>query len=349
MWQWNNWLRAESLAEGRRCVMMNLDESPIPVTFQAQNGTTVAQCVGSAWHERPKQNISRKDRRTFFTLLSIVCDDRKIQPILPQLLIVGEKLVTLDELDALQLEMPDNMYIKRRGKGWNTADLFVEYLQLLAAILQPHGASVRFILTLDAVPCHLEKKVLDAIGASLLMWFLLIPAKLTWLLQPLDVYGFSKVKHRLRQGYQLAILDGDQSKPAMLMIRIVLAELSRTLNLQPWRKYFRCIGLWDNRTCVRKFIKKQLAIETVPAILAVAPQLERLKLCWPSNRTVHLEEITVALPVMPFPAVAIVLPALPAAPVHALPGAELPAAPAVPVVPAVLFRRLNSKRPEPAF
>ena len=107
MWQWNNWLRAEARAEDRRCVMMNLDESPVPVIFQQQNGTIVPQCLGSAWRERPKENVSRKDRRTFLTLLTIVCDDHKIQSILQQLLIVGEDLATLDEFDALQQEMRD--------------------------------------------------------------------------------------------------------------------------------------------------------------------------------------------------------------------------------------------------
>ena len=98
-----------------------------------------------------------------------------------------------------------------------------------------------------------------------------------------------------------------------------------------------------------KFIKKQLEIETVPAILAVAPPEEGFLLCWPSNRTVRLAEISVALPALPLPASAVVLPALPALPIHAPPGAELPAAPAVPVVPAVLLRRLNSKQPEPVL
>ena len=43
VWQWSNWLWAEAVAQGKRCVMLNLDESPVPVSFQQINGTIVAK------------------------------------------------------------------------------------------------------------------------------------------------------------------------------------------------------------------------------------------------------------------------------------------------------------------
>ena len=193
-----------------------------------------------------------------------------------------------------------------------------------------------------------------------MLWLLVVPSKLTWLLQPLDVYGFSQLKLRFREGYQRAVLAGDKTKPAVRMIRIIIEQLTFTLQRQPWRRYFRRLGFWDNQTCVSKFIRKQLQIDGVAALSSESLPEERLALCWPSNRNVRYADIAAALPPLPLPAAAAAMAGLPM-PIEA---AETPAGvkklslsphptPAEPhhvaLVPAppVLLRRLSSKQRMP--
>ena len=301
----------------------------------------------------PTQNATKHYKREYFTLIMIVCDDKNIQKRLPQVLVVGDNLISQDEFISLQDVLPDTVYVKRRGKGWNTSAIMVEYMTLLAAILAPYIASIRFVLTYDAVPCHLDAAVLAAIGASDLFWFLVIPAKLTWLLQPLDVYGFSILKQRMKARYIMKIIEGNVMKPAVRMILILFEILQPMLDSVPWARAFRRTGYAVNRNMVSNFIKKHLQVDVIPALPSSAPSEVTLGLCWPSNRIVRYADIACAQPPLP-----IGLHAMPgvvpiAAILAADPAAE-PAAVAVPplheaalAVPPVLLRRLNTKQSVP--
>ena len=185
--------------------------------------------------------------------------------------------------------------------------------------MQPFKDTTQFILILDAVGFHVEFSVLQAMGLTDMIWFLLIPSKLTWLLQPLDVAVFALVKRLLKTRYLDANVGPEAEKAAMRMIRI-LTEILPTLSTErSWKKVFRQTGLWTNQLWVSDFIKGKLVLEQVPLLPNTLPAYNELRLCWPSNRVPILAHIALALPLHPM----LPLPALMDAAHDALPAPPL--------------------------
>jgi len=251
-----------------------------------------------------RPQLFHHERRIYFTFIMIVCDDKAIQKLLPQLLIVGDGLLTNDEFLTLQDEMPENMYLKRKKTGWNSSEVFSELMRLLREVLWSFRDATRFLISFDAVPLHIEKEVLRTIGDSVCFWFLLIPAKLTWLLQPLDVAVFSLLKRMIRRRFLDDVPHGDD-KAVARMIRILIEVVPKLLYSDSWTGVFRRTGLWHNQTLVSNYIKKQLGIDAAPALPATRPSEACLALCWPSKRTVRYDDIKNALPVAAPPLLAI--------------------------------------------
>ncbi len=53
------------------------------------------------------------------------------------------------------------------------------------------------MLLSDVVPLHFADEVLEELRLQGL-WFLVVPARLTWMLQPLDTHCFAKDKRHLQ-------------------------------------------------------------------------------------------------------------------------------------------------------
>ena len=74
----------------------------------------------SIWTERPRQQGTRGEQRCYSTLVVIVCDHKSLQRFLPQRIIVGKGLLSWKAFMELQDDLPENVYLKRGGKGWNS-------------------------------------------------------------------------------------------------------------------------------------------------------------------------------------------------------------------------------------
>ena len=106
----------------------------------------------------------------------------------PQVIFVGSHSITLAEWAAIHTDLPSNVYVKRMPKGWNNAKQHRLIIRILGWILQPFMATRQPILSFDAAPLHLQDEILlelEDVG----IWYLVIPARLTWMLQPLDTHA----------------------------------------------------------------------------------------------------------------------------------------------------------------
>ena len=187
-WQWARYLFAHVASLGKRPLLINFDETSIPVFFTDVTGAVMVRNGAAAWAALPRQRAKKGDTRLYFTHVAMICNIPALQPLLPQVLFVGAAALTKAQCVTLQSELPHNVYPKRMPKGWNNADGHKVIIQLLGLILAEH-TDFKAILIFDAAPLHLAPKVLDAIRTAGLL-FLLVPAKLTWLLQPLDRFVF---------------------------------------------------------------------------------------------------------------------------------------------------------------
>ena len=114
--QWANHLNASAIAAGKTPLLLNLDETNVPIVYVHSRGTYVVDNASEAWRSRPKQTATKADQRMNFTCVSIICNDSSIQPILPQVIFVSEKCVTKETWLNLCEALPPNVFVKRMKK-----------------------------------------------------------------------------------------------------------------------------------------------------------------------------------------------------------------------------------------
>ena len=177
------------------------------------------------------------ETRLHFTHVALICNDRAIQPLVPQVIFVAASTLKRADWEALQAELPDNVYVKRLPKGWNCSAQHQIIVRILGLILPPFLNEFQPILAFDAAPLHLAAEVLsEIINAS--MWYVVLPAKTTSLLQPLDTHVFFRYKLFLKARFAELMEDGAAGKRTMQMIRIVVEAIRRVLQARSWQTAF---------------------------------------------------------------------------------------------------------------
>ena len=189
---------------------------------------------------RPFRYRSRKKQHGAISHLAIIADNAEVQLRLPQVFLASDKLVGVAA--ATRASVGD-VQIWRGSSGWNTSAKLVRLLEVLADALRPWRASHQPILFLDAASCHFTADVLHA-GERTDLWVIPIPARLSWLVQPLDTHGFGVYKTLLLdEGRRLVrVAEGcDVPRGAWLCARTSTAE--RYLSQHSWRHAFEHNGL----------------------------------------------------------------------------------------------------------
>ena len=59
VWGWCNWLTAEATRAGKTLLLLNLDETPIPLTFTHSQGDVMRLDPARAWLRAPRQQSDR--------------------------------------------------------------------------------------------------------------------------------------------------------------------------------------------------------------------------------------------------------------------------------------------------
>ena len=120
-WQWSQHLHRQARQQGNVPLLLNLDETSVPVVFTHAKGNMMV-CRGlAAWRTLPNQRCARSTMRMFFTHVGIICNDPAIQPLLPQVIFVGAHSITQAQGTAVTSDLPSNVYVKRMPKRWNNA------------------------------------------------------------------------------------------------------------------------------------------------------------------------------------------------------------------------------------
>ena len=295
MWQWSRYLFRHAAELGKTPLILNLDETAVPAVFTDGKGTVMVQNGAAVWQSLPRLRMTKSETRIYFTHVAIICNRSDIQALLPQVLFVGAAALTRAQFAELQHELPDNVFLKRMPKGWNTADQHKVIVRILALILAEYP-NLLPILSFDAAPIHLTPEVLAEIASGGLL-FILVPARLTWLLQPLDTHVFFRYKLYLKQKFaeSMAEAPGHKHKVA-LMIKLVIKAIRHVLQAHCWEAAFVRSGLWKDQFAVAAFIKRGLQYETLPQITDERPTPEMVRTCWPKNRTFHEDLVMNLIP-----------------------------------------------------
>ena len=172
-----------------------MDETSVAAFHGSQVGNVMRSHQGE---EEAIQGATRGTRRTFSTHAAFICNNARIHKKLPQLLLVNERTITIPQYNRLLERRPWNVYINRAKSAWMTEELTSILIGVLKEHLQDELAHFDILLFLDAARIHCSRKVILAYNYHGIR-LILIPVRLTWLLQPCDTHLFVIYKGYVRR------------------------------------------------------------------------------------------------------------------------------------------------------
>ena len=281
-WRWARWLATRP---GPTPLFVNLDETGVPM-FMGDVRGNVTQRAGS--REAPRkdvtQNVTRHLLRAQVTHVAIICDDDAVQPLLPQVLIGDKSTLTVGLQRELQAHAPPNVTVWRLPSRWVDLTVMQSIIRALAATLRAVSPDRRVILLLDCCPAHLRPELFRTAN-SVGVYILLVPAKFTWLLQPLDTHVFHSYKQRLRAHYAQLRQSTDAGVVSNGAWWKCLVEHARDfLQGRSWKFAFEATGYIAGGAGVSSYIRKQLEWTRVPDIVPQLPMEDELHCVLPRGR-----------------------------------------------------------------
>jgi hypothetical protein len=188
------------------------------------------------------------------------------------------------ELPALRAACPSNVFLIRQKSAWNNDELCAEVIGLLKKAVVTHAGGVRIVLLLDCCRVHMTPRVMRACRRHGI-WPIFVPARLTWLLQPLDTHAFALFKHALRMAHQRARAASRDGNVTMAQFLQCLYDAIRTvLQGRRWSTAFENNGFGESRLSPR--IALALELTEDPILPCTRPTDEQLRICFPRNARV---------------------------------------------------------------
>jgi len=175
-----------------------MDETSVGLVQTPKCGVVI-RCRGAKG--RPRLRATRAQQRTNLTYVAFVSDDADLQKHLPQFIIGSRKsCFTQRDFPRLFDTSPPLVFLIQGDKSWTTSKIMGQMIRVLGACCRGARPDAAFAFSFDAAPTHIYDHVWWQCHAEGL-WPLLVPAKVTWLLQPLDAYVFRIFKDTLRRRY----------------------------------------------------------------------------------------------------------------------------------------------------
>jgi hypothetical protein len=263
---------------GKRILRINLDETAICL-FQ---GDAKGNVFLSKTDPAAVQNIPLGQRRTYLTHVAFICDDPDVQVALPQVIIANEHTVKARDLAALRSACPPHVELLREKSAWVNAPILGRIVRWLAAWLAPFLGEYQPMLLFDAAKPHISG--LFTACARARIWPLLVPAKVTWLLQPLDTHAFFRYKIYIMKAYQAArvrAIDGDVSIAELMAC--VSDGIRLILNEQHWAGAFDSDGFGPSQAGVSGRLLSAIQVGEPCEVPATRPTLPQLQCCFPKR------------------------------------------------------------------
>ena len=219
------------------------------------------------------QNVPLSKRRCGFTHVAMICDDTSLQPRLPQILIGNEAIFPVAKLESVRPSLPPNIRLWRRKTGWVTAEVMRDIVRELSAALGELTATRTVVLLLDTAPVHLCERFIN-MAARHKIAVQIIPAKMTWLLQPLDTHAFARFKMHLMHQYRAQLLRSARGECELTaVLESVILAIRHVLQGVAWAYAFDGNGFGTNgQAHLRTRTLKEMEWERLPELPARLPE-----------------------------------------------------------------------------
>ena len=302
VWQWRNYAVSE-VPPGHQVLRINLDETSVKLFQGDAKGTVLfrkrRRDRRTEVDEEPVQKADLNKKRTCLTHVGLICDRADVQPLLPQVLIGNEATFQAGELADLSASCPANVVLIRQKSAWNNKETCKRVLRLLAAALRkvnhpPKWPPLQPVLFMDAAGLHIHPSVAMSC-AALNIWLIVVPAKLTWLLQPLDTHAFREYKAYFKKAYQRARLETQDGHLTVKQFLVAFCETIRhVLQGRKWSGAFDADGYGHRQAGASAYLLRQLQLSKPPEAPSTAPTSDLLRLCFPKKS--YVPEATLMRP-----------------------------------------------------
>ena len=174
---------------------INLDETAIERLIGRRHGNVVVCSSSSPHHTLLHERLRRQDTHGHLTLVALATPDVELQPHLPQIFLTKDARLTRAERAKLEALAPPLRWF-RGSDGWITSQNMPSVLTFIRREVLRLRPSHEIVLVMDCAAQHLAGNVINHCR-RLRLHVLFVPARMTWLLQPLDTHIFGKLKRRL--------------------------------------------------------------------------------------------------------------------------------------------------------
>jgi len=294
------WIRhvLEERSAGHPCVVVNMDETFLHSVKSAKLGVRRRSDMTGDAVPAPRERVLPRT-----SLMASVASDADVQAVLPQVRLPRGPPDRAPSRRLVQAHGASGQpVITLHGSGgWVTSSVMKWYIALVARTVLRVRPGHRVVLVLDCCPVHLSRETLQA-AAARNVDLVFIPARLTWLLQPLDTHVFAVLKRALRQADFEAKVDlGKASLTPLERVQMQGETIRRVLVERPWATTVQRTGLTGDLGAARPALLQALAgqrLEPQPPTaaelsdllqvpIARATEMRRSLLCPPRVPVMH--------------------------------------------------------------
>ena len=254
VWQkWSRWLLTVVFA-GQNLVILNMDETAIRHEYSSKEGNVIhlgrRECAQVRWCE---EKIAVAETRAHCTLVAFVSNYGPLQRHLPQIFLPSSNKRPLSATEEHRFQaLPAPVEHWTGSGGWVTAEWMKKILTAIRRAVRSELGMTKILLWIDCASQHVSVDVLNH-AARLQIYLLLVPASLTWLMQPLDVYVFAKFKATIRDLQRIGRKNAvDHKLPAGAWITLAGEAIQKVLVNSDWSEAFSKLGLGPAGTELNK-------------------------------------------------------------------------------------------------
>lgn len=180
-------------------IWLNLDETALPLVFGGRHGNVHHLKHNAAIHLATPATLAQ--RRAHCTLVAAVSNTEALQKHLPQVLLPNTKGKKKIWTAAERALPPDStIRIIPDTQGWVNTRKLIRILDYLHEACRAHDPTKKYVLVWDCHPTHIAPAVLRH-ARRRDFTILLVPSKLTHLLQVLDFAVFATLKQELHRAH----------------------------------------------------------------------------------------------------------------------------------------------------
>ena len=273
-------------ARGKALLRINIDETAVCLHPGSGKG---AVFVTKRWlRDGGGQHVPKWKRRRYMSHIAVICDRADIQATLPQFVVGNQHTLLARQIFNLRRGRPLNVRLIRQKSAWSNGRLTVTLIRHIAGVLDGRSgraSDVQVLLLLDAAKIHFTPAVLRACKAAN-FWLIIIPPRLTFLIQPLDTDAFALYKGCLLAAYQEARsrsvnADGDLSMSEFLPC--IDGAIQSVLEGRPWAAAFDRDGFGAGQRALGDRVRRGLQFDGDIAVPTSRPSDAQVRCCFPRN------------------------------------------------------------------